>query len=135
MSEQSSLSVHLVTPEREIWSGPATFVLARSAAGDVGILPDHEPTLSLLGIGAVKIERSAQDPLVAACDGGFLSISRVGDETRVNVLAENVTLQGDIDRHEIEELERRAEELRIAGDLENARIIAAQAATRRRIHH
>ena len=33
-----SLDVHVVTPEREVWSGPAETVIARGVDGEVGIL-------------------------------------------------------------------------------------------------
>ena len=32
------LDVHVVTPEREVWSGEATMVVARGIEGEVGIL-------------------------------------------------------------------------------------------------
>ena len=32
------LEVHLVTPEREVWAGPAQMVIAHGVDGDVGIL-------------------------------------------------------------------------------------------------
>ena len=33
-----ALDVHLVTPEREVWGGPAQMVIARGTDGMVGIL-------------------------------------------------------------------------------------------------
>lgn len=127
-------SVHLVTPEREVWSGEATFVIARSASGDMGVLAGHEPVLSVLGIGPVVIERVNEPSLTAAVDGGFLSVSTTADgTTRVDVLAEHVTIDSDVTASEIAKLESEAQQLYQAGDESEARTAAAKVAVRRRI--
>lgn len=91
-----ALDVHLVEPEREVWAGAAKFVIARSAAGDLGVLPGHEPVLSLLREGPLKIELAEGDELLATVDGGFLSVGRAPDgSTRVDILAEHVAMQGE----------------------------------------
>ena len=33
-----ALEVHVVTPDREVWSGEATMVVARGTDGEVGVL-------------------------------------------------------------------------------------------------
>src|SRR6266511_2662714 len=82
------LDVHLVTPEREVWAGQADFVIARSVAGDLGILPGHTPMLAALDVGAVYIEAGGERTAVAV-DGGFLHVGERGEETRVDILAEH----------------------------------------------
>jgi len=42
------MTVELVAVERRIWSGQASFVLARTTVGEIGVLPGHEPTLAQL---------------------------------------------------------------------------------------
>ena len=83
-------AVHIITPDREVWAGAASFVLARSANGDLGVLPGHEPTLSILGAGPLEI-RTDSGTQEWGVDGGCLSIGHHGDVTRVDVLAERVT--------------------------------------------
>lgn len=85
----SRMDVHVVTPDREVWAGEATFVVARAAGGEIGILPGHEPVLSVLASGSFKIESPSGD-FTGEVDGGFLSVGRSGDTTRVDVLAEHV---------------------------------------------
>jgi F-type H+-transporting ATPase subunit epsilon len=46
----ASLEVHLVTPEREVWTGEASFVQARGVEGDFGVLPGHAPLLAALTV-------------------------------------------------------------------------------------
>jgi len=49
------MRVALVSPERVVWQGEATFVLARSIEGDIGVLPRHAPLLAALVPGVVRI--------------------------------------------------------------------------------
>ncbi len=90
----AELHVELVSVEREIWSGEATQVVARTTEGEVGILPGHEPLLGQLADGGtVRIYSEGGEPLVAAVSGGFLSVTDQG----VTVLAEVAELAEDID--------------------------------------
>jgi F-type H+-transporting ATPase subunit epsilon len=90
------LEVHVVTPEREVWSGDATLVVARGVEGEVGIMAQHAPLLIRLAIGPLTVRREGED-LLAAVDGGFLHVTTEGQDTRVDVLATSVTLVAEID--------------------------------------
>ena len=89
----AELDVRLVASDRQIWQGPATYVLARTLEGEIGILPSHEPVLALLDDGLVKINLAEGGELRAAVHRGFLSVS--GEE--VAILAHTAELAGDID--------------------------------------
>lgn len=87
-----SLDVHVVAPGGEVWAGRASFIVARAAGGDVGVLPAHEPTLSLMREGTVRIDRVGEEPLEVEVSGGFLSVGLTSDGvTRVDVLAEHAS--------------------------------------------
>ena len=51
-----TLQVEVVAADRLVWSGTATVVNARTAGGEIGILANHMPVLSLLDPGAVEVE-------------------------------------------------------------------------------
>ncbi len=87
------LQVELVAADRTVWSGQASLVVAKTAEGDIGVLRNHAPLLSLLVEGLVEIEAVEGERLVAAVDGGFLSVAN----NRVSILAENAVLTADID--------------------------------------
>ena len=87
------LEVELVAADRKVWTGQSTMVLARTADGDVGILPHHAPLLGTLGDGAVLIRQESGDPVIAVVHGGFLSVA----DNRVGILAEECDLAKDID--------------------------------------
>ena len=67
-------TVDVVTPEAIIWSGEADFVSARTTEGDIGILADHEPTMSALATGAVEISGTDGVKTTVGIHGGFLQI-------------------------------------------------------------
>jgi len=41
----AELHVELVSVEREIWSGEAASVIAKTTEGEIGVLPGHTPLL------------------------------------------------------------------------------------------
>lgn len=90
----AELHVELVSVERELWSGEATLVSARTTEGEVGILPGHTPLLGQLAEGfTVSISAAGGTEVVAAVHGGFLSVTDDG----VTILAEVAELADDID--------------------------------------
>ena len=103
------LEVHIVTPEREVWTGLAEMLIARGVDGEVGILADHAPLLVQLAIGPLRIHREGGDVLAAVVDGGFLHVGKHEGVTRADVLAAGAELANEIDldaaRRTVEQLE------------------------------
>ncbi len=106
-----SLEVHIVTPEREVWSGEVDELIARGVDGEVGILGGHAPLLVQLAIGPLRL-LSEQGETRAVVDGGFLHVSTHEGATRADVLAAQAELQAEIDvdaaRQRLEALGARA---------------------------
>jgi len=81
----STMQVELVAVERPVWSGEATLVVARSADGEIGIMPGHAPLLAVLTPGwIVRIMPEGGSELRFAVHGGFISVR----EGAVSILAE-----------------------------------------------
>jgi F-type H+-transporting ATPase subunit epsilon len=68
------LTVSVVSADREVWSGVAKQVVARTTEGEIGILPGHEPLLGILSAGEVRITPTEGAVIVAQADDGFLSV-------------------------------------------------------------
>ncbi len=121
------LQVRLVAADREVWSGEARLVTARTMDGDIGVLPGHTPLLGVLVNGAVKIRQEHGDVIDAAVHGGVLSVS----DDEVLVLAETAELAEEID---VDRARRSLEEARraVEGD-EDALGAAERAQTRLRV--
>lgn len=98
-----NLTVSLVAADRTVWSGAATMVIARTVEGDVGVLRGHAPMLSLLTDAVVEIAEADGDVVIAAVEGGFLSVAA----DRVSILSERAVLASEVDvdqaRAELEE--------------------------------
>jgi F-type H+-transporting ATPase subunit epsilon len=92
MSE-SVMQVELVAADRLVWSGEATMVIARTTEGDVGILPNHAPMLSLMVDGIVDVTTADNETWIAAVDAGFLSVAN----NRISILSEHAEMSHDID--------------------------------------
>ncbi|MDX6215340.1 MAG: F-type H+-transporting ATPase subunit epsilon [Frankiales bacterium] len=89
-----ALHVELVSVEREVWSGEATMVSARTTEGEIGILPGHTPLLGQLAEGhEVRISQEGGSDLAVTVSGGFLSVTDEG----VTILAESASLPGEAD--------------------------------------
>ena len=89
----SRLEVHVVTPEQEVWTGEADFLVATAIDGEIGILPEHAPLLAALDVGRLSIDTGGGRE-EAAVDGGFLHVK----DNRVDVLAEHAEMGGDVER-------------------------------------
>lgn len=82
------LEVHIVSPERELYTGEAEMVVAKGTEGDVGILAGHAPMLVALAQHPVRVVESGGERRFDV-EGGFLHVSSVEGTTRVDVLADD----------------------------------------------
>ena len=91
-----SLRVELVVPDRELWSGQARTVIAKTTEGDIGVLTGHSPVFGILTEGSL-VEIITEDSSVkAAVSGGFLSVA----DDEVSILAAQAQLGEDVDTAE-----------------------------------
>ncbi|MDO4610127.1 F0F1 ATP synthase subunit epsilon [Corynebacterium sp.] len=90
----ADITTELVAVERKLWEGKASLVSAQTTEGEIGVLPGHQPFLGqLVENGTVTIKTTDGDVLVAAVQGGFLSVSR----TKVTVLADRAVWADEVD--------------------------------------
>src|SRR4029450_3643761 len=106
-----TLEVHVVTPEREVWTGEPSILTARAVDGDVGILPGHAPMVAALAVGPLLLDVEGQR-VAAAVDGGFIHVVSSDERTRVDVLAEHAELAEELDTESGRRFEEAASELR-----------------------
>lgn len=95
----AEIAAELVAVERELWSGTATSVTAQTTEGEIGVLPGHEPLLGqLVENGVVVIRTTDGETLVAAVQGGFLSVST----EKITILADSALWAHEVDVAEAE---------------------------------
>jgi len=78
-----ALTVDIVGPDRVLWSGSATSVVAPTVEGEIGLLANHEPVLSVLRAGEVRVQGDAGLTSVEIA-GGFISF----DHNAITIVAE-----------------------------------------------
>ncbi|SCK11178.1 F-type H+-transporting ATPase subunit epsilon [Streptomyces sp. WMMB 714] len=108
----AELHVELVAADRQVWSGEASLVVARTTSGDIGVMPGHQPLLGVLEPGSVTIRtagESGEGSVVAAVHGGFLSFA----DDKLSLLAEIAELADEID---VERAERALERAKSEAD-------------------
>lgn len=121
----AEMQVELVAVERKVWSGTAEFVFARTAVGEIGILPRHEPLIAqLVDAGMVRIDPTDGESVRAAVFGGFLSM----DGEKLTILAEEAELGEEIDVSAAQQARDSASEDDAEGRSEKARAEARLAA-------
>ena len=84
----AELQVEIVAADHFVWSGPAKLVKARSVDGEIGVLPGHVPTLTVLAAGDLEIEPVSESRFSVQIDGGFFSV----DSDRVVIVADNAVV-------------------------------------------
>lgn len=101
----ASMHVELVSPERKLFSGEATIVIARPEGGDAAFLPGHAPFLGLLGVGPVTIRTADGREIKAAIHGGFIEVRN----NAVTILSDVAELSTEIDANRALESKNRLE--------------------------
>jgi F-type H+-transporting ATPase subunit epsilon len=91
-----TLHAALVVPDRELWSGEARIVIAKTTEGDIGVLAGHSPLFGALAEGSVVEIHTDDAEIRAAVSGGFLSVA----DDRVSILAAQAQLGGEVDLEE-----------------------------------
>jgi len=68
-----SLQVKVITPEKVIWSDTSDQVVLPAITGDLGILKDHAPLVTVLDAGVVR-KRNAEKWAPLIIFGGFAEV-------------------------------------------------------------
>jgi F-type H+-transporting ATPase subunit epsilon len=101
--KMATLKLEIVTPEAKIFSADVDMVTLTGVAGEMGILPGHEPVMTQLSAGEINVSQSGQNIFLAVGDG-FVQITA----TRVNVLTDMAIKADDIDEVRAEEARQKA---------------------------
>lgn len=114
-----TLTFSLVSPERELFSGPVSQVDIPGTEGDMGILPNHTPVMAAIRTGAITVFADGGQTQYFV-QGGFADATPEG----LTVLAERAGLMSDVDASFIaEEIEKTQASL---GGLEGDALLMAQ---------
>ncbi len=100
----NSIKLEIVTPDRKLLSEEVEYVGAPGINGEFGVLPNHIPFLSALGIGSLYYKKNGKRYYVFVA-GGFAEVT----PAKVSVLAEVAEKAEEIDVERARKARERAE--------------------------
>lgn len=103
MSDQISLTI--VTPEKEVFSGLCDQVVVPAPGGPLGIFPHHATLMSRISPGELIIRGKGKDQYLAVGDG-LVNVAN----GQVMVMADLAVEEGEIDEKTVEAAHQRARE-------------------------
>jgi len=101
-----SFQIEVATPERLLVNEQARTSQIPTPKGYIGVLPDHAPLISELGIGVLSFEDTHAQRFVLAVSGGFIEIH----ENHVRVVADSAEFGNEVKQNEAEQQLRTAEQ-------------------------
>lgn len=102
----SIMQVEVVSNERHIFTGEAKFVVVPTVNGELGIYPKHEPIMSLVRPGALRVvPANSDEEVLVAVAGGVLEVS----PQKITVLADVAVRSAEMDQQRAEEAKKAAE--------------------------
>lgn len=102
----STVTVDIVSAEKEIFSGTAEMVFAPAELGEVGITPRHAPFITRLRPGEVRVKVSETESYPFYVSGGMLEVQ----PHLVTILADTAIRAKDIDEAAAIQAKAKAEE-------------------------
>jgi len=94
----------IITPEREVFSDEIDSVSLMTTDGEITVLPEHIPLVSILKSGELRYKKDGKDEILAV-SGGFVEVK---DDNSVYILADTAEMAGEIDVTRAEEAIKRA---------------------------
>ncbi len=118
-----TINVTVVSAEKELYAGVATFFAATAVTGEIGVYPGHVPTLAQLKAGQVRLTLEDGKEEVIWISGGLLEIQ----PQEIIVLADSAERAKDLDAAAVEKARAEAKAVLESGaksdlDIEKALI-------------
>ncbi len=98
--------VEVLTPEGEVFNDEVEMLSTRTTVGSIGILANHQPLLAMLDPTELRLYKSESDIVRFAQGEGYLQVAN----NRALVLVEEATPPDDLDRSELQDRLKRAEQ-------------------------
>lgn len=106
MAEKKTIKFELVTLERVVLKQDVLQVTAPTQAGEITILPEHIPLVSVLKPGVVEVKAINGETEIMSVSGGFIEVLR----DKIVVLADTAERAAELDEERIISARQKAEE-------------------------
>lgn len=100
------INFEITTPEKVVYSDQIDEVVLPTPNGEIGILANHIPLVSLLSAGEIRVKKGDEVTYMAV-SGGFIEVR----PDKVVVLADTAEQAEEIDEAKAEEARKKAQEL------------------------
>ncbi|MFA6513866.1 MAG: ATP synthase F1 subunit epsilon [Patescibacteria group bacterium] len=104
-----TIKFEIVTPERVVLKQEILQITVPTASGEITVLPDHIPLVSILKSGVIEIKRADNVVEIMAVSGGFLEVMK----DKVVILADTAERAEELDETRIKEAREKAEKLKV----------------------
>ena len=108
MADEHLMDVQVITPSGVVYDHHATYVLAHTTGGDMGILPSMIATIAGLQIDELKVRRPEDKRGhvdYISVNGGIIEVN----DSKVTIIADSAERDRDIDLSRAERAKQRAE--------------------------
>ena len=110
----NTLKLKIITPEQTVYQDEVFEIVVPTEAGEITVLPDHMPLVSVIKTGEIRIRKEGQpEPVPFAVSKGILQVraseKEKGIDTEVIVLAIRSEIAKDINLDRAKEAYDRAE--------------------------
>ena len=103
---RSKFPVEILSPDGKVFEGEVEMIATRTAAGSIGILANHTPLLAMLDPTELRLYESENEIIRFAQGEGYLQMA----ENHALLLVEEAHAPDELDRSELEEKLKRAEQ-------------------------
>ncbi|MFZ4632394.1 MAG: ATP synthase F1 subunit epsilon [Patescibacteria group bacterium] len=107
MSEKT-IKFEIVTPERVVLKQEILQVSVPTKSGEITILPDHIPLVSILKPGIIELKKIDGVTEIMAVSGGFIEVLK----DKIVILADTAERAEELDEERIAMAQKKAEELK-----------------------
>ena len=124
----NKLKLNIVTPNRNFYNGDVNMIIVKTVDGEIGILPNHLPLVSILDIGMIDIKNDSEEKS-ATINMGFIQVV----DNEVSIFTDSAEWPDEIDIDRAREAKERAER-RLKEKADELDIDRAELALRRAIN-
>ncbi|MDD5290894.1 MAG: ATP synthase F1 subunit epsilon [Patescibacteria group bacterium] len=116
-----TIKFEVVTPERVVLKEFIHQVTVPTRAGEITVLPNHEPLISVLKPGVIELKKENGDMEIMSVSGGFIEVLK----NKVVILADTAERAEELDLRRAEEARERAAKIKDETRHEDAESFAA----------
>jgi len=103
-----TIKFEIVTPERVVLQQDILQITVPTTSGEITILPDHIPLVSVLQPGVIEVKRPDNIVEIMSVSGGFIEVMK----DKVVILADTAERAEELDEEVIKAAQKQAEELK-----------------------